>query len=125
MTFGRIGFALILLASLGVPTLCRADEDVLYRADDFGRAHSEMTMCSGRMFAKSHTELGFIIDAEIPEGGSWTAGISRADHTVIWMILAKPVGAGLRRSHVELHSRGAKPEALDEVWQAIEKCAAQ
>jgi hypothetical protein len=119
----QFAFALALLATLGIATLCRAEDDVLYRAGDFGRSHSEMTGCSARMLMKPHLELSFFIDVEIPAGGSWSAAYSPEQHTVIWMILAKP--AGLRRSHVELHNRGAKPEALDEVWQAIEECAKQ
>jgi hypothetical protein len=119
----RFEFALIPLTTLGIVPLCRAEDDVLYRAGDFGRAHSEMTGCSARMLVEPHPELNFLIDVEIPEGGSWSAGYSKKQGTVIWMILAKLAGG--RRSHVELHNRGAKPEALEEVWQAIEKCANQ
>jgi hypothetical protein len=79
----RFGSALTLLTTLGIAALYRAEDDVLYRAGDFGRAHSEMTSCSARMLVKPHPELNFLIDIEIPEGGSWSAGYSPEQRTVI------------------------------------------
>jgi len=54
---------------------------------------------------------------------SVTGARSGDGSSVIWLVVAK--AAGSKSSRVELRSKGARPEELDEVWQVFEACEDQ
>ena len=97
-----------------------AAADTIYQSGDFARTNTEMTSCPGRVLAKRHPKLYYVM-GNLSTGASVSGSWSTSTKSFIWMIVAKPTGS--KSSHIDLHNKTANSDEIAEVWQVIEGCA--
>jgi hypothetical protein len=103
--------------------VAEAADAAIYRKGDFGKADVDMASCPADALGTRHPELTFAI-AATPRGElALSGGRSVNAGSVLWTIVTKKTGDNA--SHVVLLNRGATPDEIKEVWQAIEACGKQ
>ena len=106
-----------------IAAVAEAADAAIYRQGDFGKADVDMASCPADALGRRHPELAFAI-AATPRGElALSGGRSANAGSALWMIVTKKNGDNA--SHVILLNRGATPDEIEEVWQAIEACGKQ
>jgi hypothetical protein len=106
-----------------IAEMAEAADAAIYRKGDFGKADVDMASCPADALGTRHPELTFAI-AATPRGElALSGGRSVNPGSVLWTIVTKKTGDNA--SHVVLLNRGATPDEIKEVWQAIEACGKQ
>ena len=103
-----------------IAAVAEAADAAIYRPGDFAKADVDMASCPADALGKRHPELTFAI-AATPRGELALSGVRSTNAGgALWTIVTKKTGDD--SSHVMLLNRGATPDEIDEVWQAIEAC---
>jgi len=106
-----------------IAAVAEAADAAIYRKGDFAKADVDMASCPADVLGKGHPELTFAM-AATPRGEfALSGGRSANAGAVLWTIVTKKTGDNASR--VVLLNRGATPDEIEEVWQAIEACGKQ